>query len=137
MATARMARGVGRPSRHDPRVNAFAIVVCLGVGLAMLGLWTVLVARGQVPELDEGKPSIRFHIAAEVLTGVSLIAGAVGLWSGASWGPVVAAAALGAALYSCIASPGYYADRGERGPLLMFGALSLVVVAALITVLLA
>lgn len=97
----------------------------------MLGLWTLLVVRGEVPELTEGRPSIRFHLAAEVLTAVALLAAGIGLATDASWAPLVASGALGMALYSCVASPGYYADRGERGPVVMFTVLAAVVAVAI------
>lgn len=117
-------------------MTAYLIGVSLGVGTAIAGLWAMLVATRRVPELDERKPSIRFHIAAELFTAALLLIGGVALWLDASWARTVVAAAVGAALYTCIASPGYYADRGERGPVAMFGVLVILLGVALIFVIL-
>ena len=109
----------------------YVIGVSLGVGTAIAGLWAMLIGRHQVPELEEGKPSIRFHIAAELLTAGLLLVAGLGLWNDASWAPTLAAAAIGAAMYSCIASPGYYADRGQWGLVAMFAALATLLAVAL------
>lgn len=103
----------------------YVIGVSLGVGTAIAGLWAMLIGRQQVPELEEGKPSIRFHIAAELLTAGLLLVAGLGLWVDAPWAPTLGAAAIGAALYSCIASPGYYADRGQWGLVAMFACLAI------------
>lgn len=92
-------------------MNVYVITLSLGVGVAVLGLWTMLVLRRQVPELEAGVPSIRFHIAAEAGMAVLLVAGGLALLADVAWGPPLAAAALGAALYSTVNSPGYYADK--------------------------
>jgi hypothetical protein len=118
------------------RMAWYVIIVTLAVGVAMVGLWVVLIARRQVPELAEGKPSIRFHIAAELFTAALLVTGGIGLWVASEWAPTLTAAAIGAAIYSCIASPGYYADRGQIGPVAMFGVLVVFLTSALVVLLL-
>jgi hypothetical protein len=46
------------------------------IGVAVAGLWTVLLATGQVSEVQEGRVDIWFHIAAElVMAGLLLAAG--------------------------------------------------------------
>lgn len=109
----------------------YAIGLSLGVGVAILGLWIVLVVRRQVPELQDEVPSIRFHIAAEVGMALLLLAGGVALIVDAAWGVPLTAAALGAALYSTVNSPGYYADRRLWPPVVMFLVLALLIGAAL------
>jgi hypothetical protein len=110
----------------------FVILVSIGVGLAIIGLWTMLIVRRQVPELQAGLPSIRFHIAAEVGTGLALVAGGVALAVGTPWAEGLAAAGLGATVYSTVNSPGYYADRSEWSTVGMFAGLGLLVLAALV-----
>lgn len=92
-----------------------------GVGIAIVWLWIVLLISEQVPEIEAGETEIWFHITAELLTGILLI------WSGRRGlrrpGPVLSALALGALLYTSIASAGYYADRGEWVVVALFGAL--------------
>lgn len=102
------------------------------LGIAVLGLWGGLIARHAVPELAEGRPSIRFHIGAEVITAVALLVGALLL--AVADGPfarMVDAAALGAILYSTINSPGYYADKDDQPMVAIFGILTLAALGAL------
>lgn len=110
----------------------FVILVCIGIGLAIVGLWTMLIVRRQVPELQAGLPSIRFHIAAEIGAALVLVTGGVALAVGTPWAEGLAAAGLGATLYSTVNSPGYYADRSEWPTVRMFAGLTLLALAALI-----
>jgi len=111
-------------------VAVFAVVA----GVAMLGLWTMLLAARQVPEVAEGDREIWFHIGAEVVAAIMLVAG--GVWLVASAGTagarILAAAGLGAMLYSCIAGSGYYVKQGKAGPVVMFSVLAALAIAALV-----
>ncbi len=99
------------------------------VGIAMVGLWTVLLATRQVPEIPAGDREIWFHLAAELVTAALLIvAGAASLVDSAA--KIPSAVALGALLYTTIASPGYYAERREWPPVILFGVLAISAVAA-------
>ncbi len=116
----------------------FPVAVALFMGVATIGLWTVLVLNRAVPELAEGLPSIRFHVGAEVLTATFLIAS--GLWLLLADGPearLLAVAALGATAYSTVNSPGYYADRGNRLVVAMFAVLLLLALAAIVVLIVA
>jgi len=108
------------------------IGLSLGAGVAVLGLWIVLVVRRQVPELQAGVPSIRFHIAAEVGMALLLLAGGIALIADVAWGVPLVAAALGAALYSTVNSPGYYADQRLWPPVAMFLVLAVLIGVALV-----
>lgn len=92
-----------------------------GVGIAIVWLWIVRLISEQVPEIEAEETGIWFHIAAELLTAILLI------WSGRRGlrrpAPVSSALALGALLYTSIASAGYYADREAWGVVALFGAL--------------
>jgi hypothetical protein len=110
----------------------YPILICGLMGIAVFGLWGVLLARRAVPELNAGLPSIRFHIAAELLTAAALVASAAWLASGDS-----AEARLGAITYSTVNSPGYYADRGERPVVVMFGVLTVLAVSAIVVLVVA
>lgn len=114
----------------------FPIGVGLLVGVLMLGVWIVLLARHQVVEVRDGSKAIRFHLVAEWLTAGLLLVGAAALWIGISWAGPLLATALGAALYTTINSPGYYADRGERAPVVMFIVLAVLIASAIVVLLL-
>lgn len=128
--------GLQEGSHDSPKHEMvwYPIVISLGVGIAILGLWSMLLARRQVPELTAGLASMRFHLTAEILTGALLIIAGVASRAGVAWAPPVAAAALGAALYSTINSPGYYADRGEKALVVMFAVLAVLIAGAIVVV---
>ena len=95
------------------------------IGGAMAGLWAVLLVQGEVPEIAAGEREIWFHLAAELLTAVALVAGAAALLRGSGLGARIGAAfALGALAYSTIASAGYYADAGQGGVVAAFFVLA-------------
>ena len=109
----------------------------IGVGIAIVGLWSMLVATRQVPQIAEGKCDIWFHLVAELLTAVALIVGGVWLLvAGTTGARTLSAVALGALLYTAVNSPGYYADRGDWATVAMFGVLVAGTTAAAITLLL-
>jgi len=45
------------------------------IGAGMLGFWVAAIVTHRVPEIESGGIEIRFHIAAETVTGLVLIAG--------------------------------------------------------------
>lgn len=97
----------------------------IGVGVAIAGLWTVLLLTGRVPELDEGRRDILFHLGAEYLTAALLVgAGVAVLVTARSTATLLAAVAAGALLYTTINSPGYYADLGDWAMVAMFAVLA-------------
>jgi hypothetical protein len=97
------------------------------VGIGMIGFWAVAVATAAVPEIGQGDRAIWFHILAEVVIGVVLIAGGVSLLIAGPdpWTRALAAAAAGGMSYSTINSPGYYARDGNWNVVAAFALLSL------------
>ena len=83
------------------------------VGASIAGLWATLVATGQVPEIDQGRVDIWFHLAAELLTAGLLVAAGLAVVRGSSRGQTLSAVALGALAYTTLNSPGYYAESGD------------------------
>lgn len=93
------------------------------VGSAIALLWVVLLATGQVPEVEQGRVDIWFHLVAELVTAALLVAAGWLLLRCRAAGPMLSAGALGALLYTALNSPGYYAEAGEPGVVLAFGLL--------------
>ena len=83
-----------------------AAIFSLFCGVAMLVVWTILLARGQVVELQTSPFETIFLLAAEFLTAISLIVSGYGLLMGKSWGLRACLAALGMLLYCTIFSVG-------------------------------
>ena len=102
------------------------------VGVAIAGLWTGLLATGQVPEIAAAQRDIWFHLGAEFLTAGLLVAGGVALLRRAPHARRLAAVGLGALLYTTVNSAGYYADDGAWAIVAMF--LVLAAVTALLAV---
>jgi hypothetical protein len=84
------------------------------VGSGILLLWPVLVVAGEVPELAAGQADIWFHMVAEAVAGVLLIAaGWLLVRYGGQRAHMLSALALGALVYTGINSAGHYAELGQ------------------------
>jgi hypothetical protein len=112
----------------------FAALYAVAVGALMIAQWTFFLVRGQVPELETEPLRIRFHLAAEFITAIALIAGGVGLLLAAGWGRTLYLVAVGMLFYTVIVSPGYYAQRGEWSFVAMFAAVLLLALVSLVLV---
>lgn len=110
------------PGAKTPRWVGWYQVVLGGL---IAGLWALLLVTAQVPEVEAGERGIWFHLLAEAFVSVSLLSG------GALWllrrtmAAGVSAFALGALLYTTVASAGYYADKDDWAIVGMFAALTL------------
>ncbi len=114
--------------------DVFVAVLAFAMGLAIAGLWTMLLATHQVPELRDHDVAIRYHLAAEYLLAAGLLAAGLATIAGASFATPLAAAAFGGLLYSSINSAGYYAKLGQRAFVTMFGVVEVLAVAGLVAV---
>lgn len=104
----------------------------VAVGLGMLGMWVALLGTGQVPELRTAPYEIGYHLVAEMLTAVALLAAGVGRLRGRAWGQRASPAALGMLLYTVLNSAGYYAQRGETPMVGLFAVLTVATVVLLV-----
>lgn len=111
----------------------FAAIFSLLVGVGMIGQWTASFVAKQIPELKDEPIRIWFHIVAEMVTALALIAAGLGLLFKQGWGVDLYLVASGMLLYTAIVSPGYFAQKGQWGWLGMF---AVVIVLALIGLLL-
>ena len=92
----------------------YSAVFALAVGLAIIGQWTYSYLSKQIPELEDEPIRIRFHIAGEMATALSLILGGIGLLAGLGWARTVYLISLGMLFYTTIVSPGYFARKGAQ-----------------------
>lgn len=97
----------------------------ISVGLAILGLWGMLFATDQIPELTTVPYEIGYHLVAELLTALTLIAAGIGRLRQHRWLQQLYPIALGMLLYTVINSAGYYAQLGEFAMVGMFSVLTL------------
>lgn len=112
----------------------FAAIFSLIVGGGMVIQWALSYFTGQIPELATEPIRIWFHIAAEMATAGMLIAGGIGLLASLHWANTVYLLATGMLFYTAIVSPGYFAQKGQRGWVLLFVAVILLAVVGLVQV---
>ncbi len=98
------------------------------VGVMMLVMWPVLFIAGEITELQAAPVEIYFHLAAELLTAIVLIAAGVGLLHGAAWGMKLYLLSMGMLIYTVINSSGYYAQSGDFCFVIMFAGLLILAV---------
>lgn len=96
----------------------------IGVGAAMLGLWSVLLGTGAVPELETAPYEIGYHLVTEVGTALALLGAGLGLLRHAPLATRLYPVALGMLLYTVINSAGYYARRGDVAMVGLFTVLT-------------
>ncbi len=113
-------------------VASYSVVV----GVFMLGFWGFLVATRQA-ELDQRPWDMRLHLAAEFATAGLLLASGLGSVLGIAGLAALAPVALGMLLYTVINSPGFYAGKGNRPMVAMFGVLAVLTAASIVGLLLA
>lgn len=99
------------------------------VGIAIVALWSLLLATRQVPQIPAGDREIWFHLTAELVTATLLIAAGMVLLADTA-ATTLSGVALGALLYTTIASPGYYAANRDWRPVGLFGVLIITTTAA-------
>ena len=109
-------------------VGAYSVLI----GLAMIGMWTVLLATNQVPELQAERRRATLHLAAEFLTAILLIISGAGLLLGSEWTRTLSPVSLGMLLYTVIVSAGYYANKDVLSMVTMFIVLTILTVVAII-----
>jgi hypothetical protein len=101
----------------------FSSVFVIVVGLGMIVQWAMSYVSKQIPELQTEPIRIWFHIAAEMLTALMLVASGLGLLTARPWAPRVYLISTGMLIYTAIVSPGYFAQRGQWTWLLIFGVI--------------
>ena len=85
-------------------------VYSIVLGLAVLGLWALILSGGALPE---GRTELAFHLTSELLMALAAIASGVLLLRRARVAPSASAAAHAMVVYSTLNAAGYYAERGE------------------------
>jgi hypothetical protein len=101
-------------------------------GLGMIGVWIMLLVTGNDPQLQnelETIPlSITMTIISDVLTGITLITGGMGLLMKKEWSVKVFLLSMGFLFYSVINAAGFYGQRGDIGFVVMFAVIFILAV---------
>jgi hypothetical protein len=112
----------------------FAAIYAIIVGSGMIAQWVLSYVTHQIPELKTEPVRIGFHILAEMLTASMLMMSGVGLLSSEDWGKNIFLIAMGMLFYTCVVSPGYFAQKGQWGWLGMFAVLILLGIVSILWV---
>lgn len=98
-------------------------VFAIAVGCLVFGMWAASLATHNVPELVTAPWEIRLHISAESIMALTLIGGGVASLLGVAEGPPIVLLGLGMTIYSIVNSSGYFLQRRQLPPTLMFAVL--------------
>jgi len=101
----------------------YPAILSIVFGAMMLLMWSFLIISGQVPDLERDIISLSMHWTAEFITAVTLIIGGAGLLKKSGWSVIVYPLSMGLLFYTLIASPGWYAQRGEWSMVIMFAVI--------------
>lgn len=112
----------------------FPAIFALVVGAGMIVQWSISFLRRQIPELESEPVRIRFHLAGEIVTALTLVVSGACLFTDNRWGPMLFLIAIGMLLYTVIVSPGYFAQKRQWGWVVVFGLLLVLSVAAIVLV---
>jgi len=102
------------------KLRRIAAIYSILIGTVMIGMWTVLLGTGQVPEIDTEPIYLSYHLIAEFATAVTLLIGGFGLFTNRKWGLKAYLVSMGMLLYAVLIAGGYYAQKGEWAMIGMF-----------------
>ncbi|GAB4428809.1 MAG: hypothetical protein Kow002_17570 [Anaerolineales bacterium] len=113
----------------------FPAIFAILVGTSMVAQWTLSYSKKQIPELQTEPIRIWFHIVAELITALCLVTAGFGLLTGQPWAVALYLVGSGMLFYTAIVSPGYFAQKGMWSWLVVFAALIVLGIGAVLTIL--
>ena len=102
------------------KIKKLSAIYSIIIGIALICMWLSLLSTNQVPEINSAPLQLTYHLIAEFLTGLLLIAGGFGLIKNSGWGFHIYLISMGMLMYTVIASTGYYANNGDIAMVGMF-----------------
>ena len=102
------------------------------VGAGIWGIWVLSFLRGAIPELQSEPFRIAMHLLAEACTGSLLLLSGLGILLTGKKRTILFQVAMGALLYTLIASPGYFAQHGQWGAVGLFMGMLVLAVAFIV-----
>ncbi len=95
------------------------IYIVIGVGI--IGLWIMLLATDQVPEIETALAEIIMHIIIEATMGIMAIISGFFLLKGFKHYKEICFLTNGLLIYSVVNSSGYYIQSSNFAMVIMFG----------------
>lgn len=106
-------------------IRTTAAAFAIFIGIAMIGMWAILLLAGQVPEWSGRPIETTIHLTAEIITALFLVASGAGLVTRQKWARDVYLFSMGLLMYSVIQAAGYYIQRGQLTFVGMFAVFAL------------
>lgn len=101
-------------------MKKFTGIYAIVLGVGIIGLWTMLIITGNVPEFKTEPVAIAFHLTAEFSMGIlSLISGIMMLARRKKSGALYLVSS-GLVIYAVVNSSGYYGNLAQWGMVAMF-----------------
>lgn len=109
----------------------FAGIYGITAGILIFVQWLFYLATAHVPALDSAPLEVVFHLAAEFMTSMVMIAGGIAVLRRRPWAARLYYLASGMLIYAVIDSAGYFVQLGQWPLVVVF---ALVFVLAVISV---
>jgi hypothetical protein len=106
-------------------IRNLAIAFSIFVGIGMLATWTILLATGNVPDLQTSPREASFLLLAEFITAILNLIAAYGLLRHRNWGIAIDLIALGMLLYCAIYSIGVFSQQANIPATIFFVIMAL------------
>lgn len=101
----------------------FAGIYGITVGILIFIQWVFFLVTAHIPETATAPFEITFHLAAEFMTSVVIIAGGISVLRHKPWAARLYYLASGMLIYAVINSAGYFIQLGQWPFVVMFAAL--------------
>ncbi len=106
----------------------FAGIYGITVGLLILAQWMFFILTAHIPEMNTVPLEILFHLSAEFMTSIVIIAGGISVLRRKPWAPRLYYLASGMLIYAVVNSTGYFLQLGQWPFVAMFAVLLLLTV---------
>lgn len=103
------------------KLRRTAAIYAIVVGFTMIGMWIMLLATGQVPELSTTPIEITFLLVVEFLTAIMLLIGGFGLITNRNWGFKAYLLSMGLLIYAVVNAAGHSGQQGDLAMIVVFG----------------
>ena len=112
-------------------------IYCILTGISIFGFWISLSVRKQLyaSRFPQKPIEVTYHVVAEIVTAVFLVASGVGLVLDYQLARILSALSLGMLLYAELNGPGFYTGQRNRWMVVLFYVIAFLTVVAIVSLL--
>lgn len=96
------------------------------IGIGIISLWTMLLIKGEVVELETEPIRMILHLCAEFVMAILSLVSGIAILFDKTWGSLLFVLSTGFVLYIAIVSSGYYAQLNNWGFVIMFIVIAII-----------